>query len=146
MNKRIISIRKSNDLTQEEFAYELGISINQLLKIEQDQLIPSENLISKLCYNFKVDRNWLLYGKETDFIFDNTIACIKENIIAAIINIDDNIFHQLLVTLFSYKSTNSSDETRMASYLNELEAEKKVIIFQALLSINVITNDNSIHT
>jgi transcriptional regulator with XRE-family HTH domain len=30
-------------LTQEEFAEELGISINQLIKIEQEQLLPSKN-------------------------------------------------------------------------------------------------------
>lgn len=144
MYKRIISIRESNNLTKEEFAEELGISINQLMKIEQKQLIPSENLISKLCYNFKVDRNWLLYGNESDFIFDNSISCIKENIIAVINNIDDKIFHQLIATIFPYKSTNNCDETKISSYLNELEAEKKVVILQALLSTNAITDDNRI--
>jgi hypothetical protein len=32
----------------------------------------------------------------------------------------------------------------MLSYLNELEAEKKVVILQALLGINVIINNNRI--
>lgn len=62
MNKRILEIRKSAEMTQEQFAQKMGISKNYVNLIENGKKQPGDRLISDICMEFDVNENWLRTG------------------------------------------------------------------------------------
>lgn len=62
MNKRIKEIRKSLNLTQEEFATKLSITRGALSRIESGDRNPSSQTIELICSKFNVCREWLEFG------------------------------------------------------------------------------------
>lgn len=62
MNSRIMEIRKSLKLTQEEFAKRLGLSRNYVWMIENGDRTPSDRTIADICRIFGVDEAWLRDG------------------------------------------------------------------------------------
>ena len=64
MNTRIIEIRKSQNLTQEEFAKRLNLSRNYVWMIEKGERIPADRTISDICRIFDIQEDWLRYGLE----------------------------------------------------------------------------------
>lgn len=59
---RIKAIRQALDLTQEQFASQVGLSRNYIGMIEIGQRDPSERSISDVCRVFGVDPIWLRTG------------------------------------------------------------------------------------
>lgn len=62
MNKRILAIRKSRGMTQEEFAATIGTSRVNLSKIETGVVTPTEMFIKVICTKYNVDEIWLRTG------------------------------------------------------------------------------------
>lgn len=62
VNTRIIELRKSLNLTQDEFAKKIGLSRNFIWMIEKGDRIPSDRTISDICRTFGVDEIWLRDG------------------------------------------------------------------------------------
>lgn len=62
MKNRIVQLRKSREWTQDKFAEEMGISKNYLSLIENGKKIPSDRLVSDICREFKVNKEWLISG------------------------------------------------------------------------------------
>ncbi len=62
VNTRIIELRKSLNLTQDEFAKKIGLSRNFIWMIEKGDRIPSDRTISDICRTFGVDESWLRDG------------------------------------------------------------------------------------
>lgn len=65
MNKRIVEIRKSAGLTQEQFALKMGISKNYVNLIENGKKQPGNRLISDICQVFQINEIWLRTGSGT---------------------------------------------------------------------------------
>ena len=63
MNKRIKEIRKSLNLTQEEFATKLSITRGALSRIESGDRNPSSQTIELICSKFGISRHWLETGE-----------------------------------------------------------------------------------
>ncbi|MCK4252153.1 helix-turn-helix domain-containing protein [candidate division WOR-3 bacterium] len=68
IGKRIKKIRKSHNFTLEEFGDKIGLSPSAVRGIEEGlrgikKGIGSETII-RICKNFKVDPNWLLFGEK----------------------------------------------------------------------------------
>lgn len=63
MNERIKEIRKSLDLTQEEFASKLSITRGALSRIESGERNPSSQTIKLICSEFGISRQWLEFGE-----------------------------------------------------------------------------------
>lgn len=68
MNSRIVEIRKSVDLTQDEFAKRIGLSRNFIWMIEKGERLPSDRTISDICREFSVNETWLRTGEGEMFI------------------------------------------------------------------------------
>ena len=62
VNTRIIELRKSLNLTQDEFAKKIGLSRNFIWMIEKGDRTPSDRTISDICRTFGVDEIWLRNG------------------------------------------------------------------------------------
>ena len=59
---RIKALRQALNLTQEQFASQVGLSRNYIAMIEIGQRDPSERSISDICRVFGVDLIWLRTG------------------------------------------------------------------------------------
>ena len=54
INKNIKELRQENNLTQEEFAEKIGISIQGLSNIERNRYQPTAETVDKICKAFKI--------------------------------------------------------------------------------------------
>lgn len=68
LNEKISKIRKESQLTQEMFAKKMGISKNYVNLIENGKKKPSDRLISDICRNFNVNKDWLKTGVGEPYI------------------------------------------------------------------------------
>ncbi len=62
MYNRIKQIRKSENMTQQQFAEKIGLTRNYVAMIEIGQREPSDRTISDICREFGVDKVWLETG------------------------------------------------------------------------------------
>lgn len=63
MKDRIKQIRKSENLTQVEFAERLGISASNVISYENGLRSPSASGIQNICRTFGINEQWLLTGE-----------------------------------------------------------------------------------
>lgn len=68
MDKRLRELRKTLDLTQQEFADRIGIKRNGIAKYETGVNAPSAAVITLICREFNVDENWLRTGEGEMFL------------------------------------------------------------------------------
>lgn len=71
INTSIKNLRKSNNLTQEEFAEKIDISIQGLSNIERNRYQPTADTIDKICKAFKITPAELLLGQNDNKIINN---------------------------------------------------------------------------
>lgn len=62
MNERIRKLRRTLDLTQQEFAEKLGIKRNTIANYESGRNEPIDAVVSLICREFNVDEEWLRTG------------------------------------------------------------------------------------
>lgn len=68
---RIISLRKSQNLTQQQFAEKIGCSRTAVASYETDKRTPLDPIIAAICREFNVSESWLRTG-EGDMLFPVT--------------------------------------------------------------------------
>lgn len=71
INNGIKNLRKSHNLTQEEFAEKIDISIQGLSNIERNRYQPTADTIDKICKAFKITPAELLLGQNDNEIINN---------------------------------------------------------------------------
>lgn len=68
MKDRIRKLRRSLDLTQQEFADKIGMKRNTVANYETGRNEPSASVISLICREFNVNETWLRTGEGKMFI------------------------------------------------------------------------------
>lgn len=68
MNQRLKKLRKSLDITQQEFADRLGIKRNTVATYESGKSNPSDSAVMLICREFNVNEEWLRTGNGDIFI------------------------------------------------------------------------------
>lgn len=68
MNERIKKLRRSLDLTQQEFADRIGIKRGAIANYEIGRNTPTDSVISLICREFNVSENWLRTGTGEMFL------------------------------------------------------------------------------
>lgn len=68
MNERLKKLRKTLDLTQQEFANKLGSTRDNIGGYETGRRNPSAAVISLICTKFNVNETWLKTGEGEMFI------------------------------------------------------------------------------
>lgn len=58
-SEKLKLVRKSNDLTQEEFAKTLGVSRGNIANMESGTSKPTQLLINCISMLYNIDKNWL---------------------------------------------------------------------------------------
>ncbi len=69
MNERLKKLRKTLELTQQEFADRIGIKRNTLATYESGRNEPIDAVVSLICREFNVHEEWLRYGGSDDDMF-----------------------------------------------------------------------------
>lgn len=62
MNERIKKLRRSLDLTQQEFADRIGVKRNTVATYEGGRNEPVDSVVSLICREFGVREEWLRFG------------------------------------------------------------------------------------
>lgn len=68
MHERLKKLRRTLDLTQQEFADKIGIKRNTFATYESGRNEPIDAVISLICREFNVSEEWLRTGKGDMFI------------------------------------------------------------------------------
>ncbi|HBV84180.1 MAG: helix-turn-helix transcriptional regulator [Lachnospiraceae bacterium] len=68
MHERLKQLRKTLDLTQQEFADRIGSKRNTIAKYETETNTPSAAVISLICREFRVNEKWLREGTGEMFL------------------------------------------------------------------------------
>ena len=68
MNDRIKQLRKHLNLTQQQFAEQIGSVQNTITGYETGRRVPSNQVITLICKTFDVNEEWLRTGKGEMFI------------------------------------------------------------------------------
>ena len=74
MNERLIYIRKSLDLTQEQFGNRLGVTRAAISRLESGGRNITEQMIMSICREFNVREEWLRDGFEPKFNAPDTFS------------------------------------------------------------------------
>lgn len=64
LGERIRRIRKTNQLSQKQFANIIGVSQGTLSELEKNKYKPSIDIIIGIQHNFKVELEWLVNGND----------------------------------------------------------------------------------
>jgi len=64
LNRRIKKLRKTAEISQQTFAYILGVSRGHISNLETGAAIPSKQLIKSICRVWSIREEWLREGKE----------------------------------------------------------------------------------
>ena len=62
MDKRIKKLRRTLDLTQQEFGDRIGVKRNTIATYEGGRSTPIDSVISLICREFSVNEEWLRSG------------------------------------------------------------------------------------
>lgn len=68
MNERIKKLRRTLDLTQQEFADKIGIKRNSLANYETGRNTPIGAIVVSICREFNVNEEWLRNGTGEMFL------------------------------------------------------------------------------
>lgn len=68
MNERLRKLRKTLDLTQQEFADRLGIKRSGIANYESGRNKPIDVVITLICREFNVNEEWLRNGEGEMFV------------------------------------------------------------------------------
>lgn len=63
MNNRIKELRKSMNMTQDEFAVRLGLARNSIASYESGRRNPNDAMLKLMCKTFNADYFWLTEGR-----------------------------------------------------------------------------------
>ena len=69
MNERLKKLRKTLELTQQDFANRIGVKRNTVATYEMGRSSPSDSAVSLICREFNVNENWLRNGGTDDDMF-----------------------------------------------------------------------------
>lgn len=87
---RIKELRKKLEMSQVEFAKQLGVTNAHISKIEKGRTVPSDALIKLIAKEYQVNENWIKTGIEPVFIYE-VIDQTEEQLISS-----TEIFNKLL--------------------------------------------------
>lgn len=148
MKDRLRKLRRTLDLTQAEFAGQIGTVQNAIASYETGRRNPSRSVIDNICKTFSVNEEWLRTGNGPMFVqrerseeiaalVDEVLAdesdSFRRRFIAALshLSIEDwKAIENFAVSIVEEKAapaplTDEDIERELADYRAQLEAEKK---------------------
>lgn len=127
MNKRIKLLRKSLNLTQQEFADKLNIKRGAVSNYEVGRNQPIDAVISLICKEFNVNEDWLRFGKGDMFLpFEDEVSEIVSHLLD-----ESNPFYDMIIDIMhTFNNLDDKGQEIMCNFTADLakriaEKEKK---------------------
>ncbi|MCX0353448.1 helix-turn-helix transcriptional regulator [Clostridium perfringens] len=121
MNHRVKILRKRLGLTQEEFGKKINIGRSNLSSIESGRTNLSNRVVSDICEKFKVNEDWLRYGKGETFKLVDESDEFHEALASWLVDCDE-ITRK---TIISLSKLNREDFNFVSRVLDGLLLEQK---------------------
>ena len=121
LNERLKKLRKTLDLTQQEFADRIGSKRNTIAKYETDTNVPSSAVISLICREFNVNEGWLRTGEGSMFLEMSRDEQIEE-FVGSLLKDEEDSFKRRLISGLA-----ALDETGwdiLENFLKSIQSEK----------------------
>lgn len=143
MEERLKELRKTLNLTQQEFADKIGVKRNTIAQYESGRNAPIDAVITLICRTYGVDETWLRTGEGKMFISRGRSEAIaqevnrfmadhpdsfRERLISLLIRLDEKqweVLEQYARQLVDDHDRELSIEERVEAYRQELLAEEK---------------------
>lgn len=144
MNERIKKLRKTLDLTQQEFADKIGMKRNTVANYETNRNEPSNSVVSLICKTFNVSEVWLRTGEGEMFanrsesdelsaaverLITGESAEFKRRLINALSTLKDEhwlLLEEKLKEIVGIREAPSLDiEAEVSAYRTELESQQE---------------------
>lgn len=100
INKRIKELRKTLNLTQQEFADKIGIARGNVAAYEVGKNLPSDAVITLICREWNVNEAWLRTGNGEMFLPNDRKASI-EKLTRELLSEESDSFKNRFVTMLS---------------------------------------------
>ncbi|MEE0114158.1 MAG: helix-turn-helix transcriptional regulator [Ruminococcus sp.] len=97
MNERLKELRKTLNLTQQEFADKLKVPRNTIGGYEVGKSNPSDAAVNNICREFNVNENWLRYG-EGDMFIELSYSDQIAKFIGEVMTEEDESFKKRLIS------------------------------------------------
>lgn len=114
MKDRIKKIRRTLDLTQQEFATRIGSVQNTITGYETGRRVPSSQVISLICREFGVNEAWLRTGEGDMF------APAPTNELEVLAERYPDLTHESLVFIEKLVGLSRSDQNVIMGFLREV--------------------------
>lgn len=143
MEERLKELRKSLNLTQQEFADKIGVKRNTIAQYESGRNAPIDAVITLICRTYGVSEAWLRTGEgemsvprdrsdaiaqEVSRFMANHPDSFRERLISLLIRLDEKqweVLEQYARQLVDAHDREPTIEERVESYRQELLAEEK---------------------
>lgn len=122
MDKRIRELRKSLNLTMEQFGEKIGVSKSTISNIENGNRNATEHMVKSICREFNVDYGWLTTGAGEMFVDSD------EDFLARVdaILVDENEDRRNMIKTLLYASDEDIEAvSRLVKYFYDLKHDKK---------------------
>lgn len=117
INERMREIRKSEKLTQTEFAQRLGITMSSISQMERGKINPTNQTIEFACREFNINKRWLEEG-----IGEMKKPPLDEvaEIVADILDKgeDDPLYRIIIAMAKAYQALGEKDKRFVQGYLD----------------------------
>ena len=126
MNERLRELRKSMNLTQQEFADKIGITRNTLASYETGKSNPGDAAVSLICSKLNVDETWLRTGEGEMFRKRTDNEVLTEFAADLVFEADDS-FKKAIITTFAKMDDETWDlfEKWARKFLEQFKETKK---------------------
>lgn len=104
MKERIKQLRKSLDLTQQEFADKIGIKRNSFANYETGRNTPIDAIILSICREFNVNEVWMRKGEGEMFLLPQKNDLVEKA--AKLLGQKDPVFEAFVETYAKLDSSN----------------------------------------
>lgn len=123
MNERLKKLRKTLELTQQEFADRIGIKRNTLATYESGRNEPIDAVVSLICREFNVYEGWLRNGGSDDDMFvklneDEELAMYTQMLLDS--TTDDVIANMIKKFICIYEKLDSNSKKILMNIADEL--------------------------
>ena len=143
MEERLKELRKTLNLTQQEFADKIGVKRNTIAQYESGRNAPIDAVITLICRTYGVDETWLRTGEGKMFISRGRSEAIaqevnrfmadhpdsfRERLISLLIRLDEKqweVLEQYALQLVDAHDREPTIDERVEAYRQELLAEEK---------------------
>lgn len=122
MNERLKKLRKTLDLTQQEFADRIGIKRNSLANYETGRNTPIDAILISICREWNVNEEWLRTGNGEMFI-ELTRDKQIERFVGDTLKSEDDSFKKKFISMLA--ALDESDWEVLQKMVELLQQNKK---------------------